>query len=138
LLDAVRAGSDAAAPVASTTRVSGLSVPFDLDATLALGLMRRNGGSAIGVSDDDVFAAQAQLFRDEGICAEPAGAASFAGYLKARESGVAAEGEPSICLVTGHGLKDFASIERLANITPSPRCDAAGLRELLPQLVEGM
>ena len=137
LLDAIRHNRGTVEPVTSTTRISGLSVPFDLDASLALTLQRENGGSTIGVTDDDVFAAQDMLFRDEGICAEPAGAAALAGYLRARQSGMVGEGDPCICLVTGHGLKDLASIERVADLSPSPRCQPAELREYLSSVVEG-
>jgi threonine synthase len=102
-------------PVQSTTRISGLSVPLDIDASLALELARKHEGLLIGVSDDEVFAAQKALLRDEGIYAEPAGAAAFAGYRKAMK-----DGEPAVCLVTGHGFKDPASIQWAIGDVNSP------------------
>ncbi len=90
--------------VQSTTRISGLSVPNDIDATLALSALYENGGDGIAVSDDEIFAAQRTMLTREGIYCEPAGAAAYAGWLKLRPAG------RSVCLVTGHGFKDPDSI----------------------------
>ncbi|VAW34507.1 Threonine synthase, partial [hydrothermal vent metagenome] len=42
----------------------------------------------------------------EGIFCEPASAASIAGVIKMRESGVLNDGDTVVCTLTGHGLKD--------------------------------
>lgn len=120
LLDAVRQGRDTIQPVTSTTRISGLSVPFDIDASLALRLLRENEGHAIGVTDDEVLHAQRMMMRQEGIYSEPAGAAALAGYWKAAAGGVVAAGERCVCLVTGHGFKDPHSAESAARDVESP------------------
>jgi threonine synthase len=107
--------------VVSTTRVSGLSVPQDIDATLALGLLHECGGLGIAVTDEEVFEAQEELLRKQGIYCEPAGATAFAGYLQACRNKQVDPGETAICLVTGSGFKDPASIERTtaSNLTIS-------------------
>jgi threonine synthase len=105
--------------VQSTTRVSGLSVPGDIDASLALALLRENGGRGIAVSDEEVFAAQSEILSKEGIYCEPAGATAYAGFLQARNAGLIAEGETAVCLITGHGFKDPISVERTAALHPS-------------------
>lgn len=110
LVSAYLEGRDEVLPVNSTTRISGLAVPFDIDASLALGELRRQGGRGIAVSDDEVFAAQRQMLREEGIWCEPAGAAALAGCLRARDEGWIAPGETVVCLVTGHGFKDPESL----------------------------
>lgn len=134
LWNAWRNGADAIASVESTTRISGLSVPFDIDAGLALRLLRQGGGKAFAVSDDEVFAAQRDLLRSEGIYTEPAGAAALAGYYQARRTGAIAENEASVCLVTGHGFKDPASMEQAARETPGYVADASNLLELLAEV----
>ena len=58
------------------------------------------------VSDAAVHAAQRALARDEGIFAEPAGAASLAGLLAEAEVGKIARGSVAVCVVTGTGFKD--------------------------------
>ena len=59
------------------------------------------------VSDDQIIQAQANLSRTTGLFTEPAGAAAFAGFLKA-----APRLDPDaliVVLTTGNGLKDSAS-----------------------------
>lgn len=113
------AGADEIRDVQSTTRISGLSVPSDIDASRALGLLRQCNGIGIAVRDDDVFSAQRELMTQEGIFSEPAGATAFAGWKHAAMQGLIAEGETSVCLVTGHGFKDPASVDRIACAYPS-------------------
>ncbi|MBI4908741.1 MAG: PLP-dependent lyase/thiolase [Acidobacteria bacterium] len=136
LLNAARSRSTTVAPVAVTTRISGLAVPFNLDAELALALLRKNGGLAIGVTDEEVFTAQDVLLFGEGIYAEPAGAAALAGYLQAVKREWIGDEEPSVCLVTGHGFKDPASVERAAAHRPGLSLDlpelAVRMDEMLP------
>jgi threonine synthase len=105
--------------VESKTRVSGLAVPFDIDASLALRLLRENGGVGLAVSDENVFEAQRMLLEQEGIYCEPAGAAALAGAHLARLENVIEGGEPVVCLVTGHGFKDPDSIAAAAANYPS-------------------
>jgi threonine synthase len=114
-----RTGSDCNHPVESKTRVSGLAVPFDIDALLALRLLRENGGVGLAVSDENVFEAQRMLLEQEGIYCEPAGAAALAGARLARMEGIIGSAEPVVCLVTGHGFKDPDSIAAAAAKFPS-------------------
>lgn len=117
--------------VESTTRISGLSVPFDIDASLALGLAREHDGLLIGVADEEVFAAQRTMLRDEGLYAEPAGAAALAGYRKALGAGLIGAHESAVCLVTGHGFKDPASIQSAIGEPPSPVVNSADVLRAL-------
>ena len=135
LWNAYRDGSETIVPVHATTRISGLSVPFDIDASLALRLLRDNGGQAFGVSDEEVFAAHREMLRTEGIYSEPAGAAALAGYRQAFTAGSVQPHETCVCLVTGHGFKDLASVELAGSDVPSLTADAAGLRSLLRKVV---
>lgn len=122
--------------VTSTTRVSGLSVPFDIDAARALTRLGECGGTGVSVSDEEVFAAQRFLFEREGIYTEPAGAAALAGWLKARQEGWIGESETSVCLVTGHGFKDPASVEAAASAHPALSAEAGDVAQLLESLLE--
>jgi threonine synthase len=112
-------GDDRIDEVESTTRISGLAVPFDIDASLALQLLRRNGGAGYAVSDQDVFDAQRMLLEQEGIYCEPAGAAALAAARLARRDGMLKENETTVCLVTGHGFKDPDAIAAAAERHPS-------------------
>ena len=123
-------------PVESTTQISGLSVPFDIDAGLALSHLRKSGGHAYAVTDEEVFAAQQLLLSQEGIYAEPAGAAALAGLCRARRGGFVRRTETVVCLVTGHGFKDPESIGTAALRYPSTLIEAADLRDAITGLVK--
>ncbi|HEY2371343.1 MAG TPA: threonine synthase [Gaiellaceae bacterium] len=69
--------------------------------------IERSGGSIITVSDDEIIEAWRALRTLEGVFSEPASAAGIAGLAKS-----AASGERVVCIVTGHGLKDPAAIDR--------------------------
>jgi threonine synthase len=77
-----------------------------------------SGGGIDIVTDEEIFTAQRWLAANEGIFAEPASAAAIAGLLRYAGSAGAdrgpleriAEGSVIVCTVTGHGLKDVASV----------------------------
>ena len=97
--------------VNTTTTISGLAVQVDIDATLALKSVKDSGGSGYLVTDEEIYRVQQQLCVREGVYVEPAGATSVAGYLKALIQGSVTENERSVCILTGHGLKDTSSAE---------------------------
>lgn len=99
----------------SSTRISGLAVPFDIDASFALRHLYACGGSAFAVSDEDIFEAQRILLQQEGIYCEPAGAAALAGLIYARRANIIVAGQTAVCLVTGNGFKDPQSIDFIAS-----------------------
>jgi threonine synthase len=121
-------------PMASTTRVSGLAVPFDLDASLALSELHASGGRGIAVDDEDIFFAQRQMMLEEGIWCEPAGAAALAGCRLSVQHGWIAEGDTVACLVTGHGFKDLDSLSSVAGHYPASTIEAD---DISAQLVAG-
>jgi threonine synthase len=121
-------------PVLGTTRISGLSVPFDIDASRAFERLLVCGGHEFEVSDDETFAAQAMLMQ-EGIYCEPAGAAALAGWLRAIDDHVVGPEDPAICLVTGHGSKDPLSVEAISRQYPTLETPADALRGCLEELL---
>ncbi|MBI3971419.1 MAG: pyridoxal-phosphate dependent enzyme [Chloroflexi bacterium] len=117
LVSALRAGAAVAREVVSeqVTRISGLGVPLDLDATAALQAVRASGGDGHLVEDERIWEMQALLARREGLYVEPAGAASVAGLWQAAQEGtIIGRAERIVCLLTGHGLKDEAAARRMA------------------------
>lgn len=65
-----------------------------------------SGGLIGAVSDREILDAYHLLASEEGVFVEPASAASVAGLVKARESGLVEPGLTAVCILTGHGLKD--------------------------------
>lgn len=60
------------------------------------------------VSDDNIIEAYQMIASNEGVFAEPASAASFAGLLKYTRQGYfkSEKNLNAVCILTGHGLKD--------------------------------
>jgi threonine synthase len=116
----LRAGSDRAVAVQSTTTISGLQVGSVLDGDDVVAACRRSGGTGFTVEDEDVFAWQARLAREEGIFCEPACAVSVAGVAKAVAAGELDRTEPVVCLITGVGFKDEKAIVRMTGEAPTP------------------
>jgi threonine synthase len=73
-----------------------------------------SGGRISAVTDDEILAAYRALARYEGIFCEPASAASVAGVTKAAAAGELDPASTVVCVLTGHGLKDPQTAERLA------------------------
>jgi threonine synthase len=66
------------------------------------------------VTDDEILGAYRDLARYEGIFCEPASAASVAGVRKLAAAGRLDPGATIVCVLTGHGLKDPDTAQRLA------------------------
>ncbi|MFT5467331.1 MAG: threonine synthase [Verrucomicrobiales bacterium] len=115
----LRNGLDHAVEVECTSAISGLQVASIVDGHEAVRECRETGGTGHPVSDEWIWEVQQLLARDEGVFSEPAGAVSVAGALQAAANGELDPAEPVVCLVTGSGFKDAASIERM---TASDSC----------------
>jgi threonine synthase len=83
----------------------------------ALHAMYETGGYCTTVTDEEIIFAQRLLGKKEGVCVEPASAASIAGLKKLLSMGVIDKDERVVCICTGNGLKDPDTI--IAN-SPSP------------------
>jgi threonine synthase len=66
-------------------------------------------GAFVSVTDQEILSSIPILAQDAGVFAEPAGAASYAGLVKAVSLGTVAAHERVVVLVTGNGLKDVSS-----------------------------
>jgi threonine synthase len=87
------------------TVASGLRVPKPLGDFLILEAVRKSGGTAIAVSDDQLIDAGIQLGSDEGIFVAPEGAACVAALEKLLASGFLKKDERIAIYNTGAGLK---------------------------------
>jgi threonine synthase len=111
---ALHAGEDRAREITTVTRISGLAVQIDLDATSALQAVRASGGDAHAVDEPLIWEVQSLLARREGLYVEPAGATAVAGLWHAAQAGQVHPHERIVCLLTGHGYKDEAAAQRMA------------------------
>lgn len=78
---------------------------------LAVQAVEKTEGTALSVTDQQILEAQAILARQFGLLAEPAAAASFAGFLKMVEQGNLSPSQQPLIMITGNGLKDARALE---------------------------
>jgi threonine synthase len=88
------------------TIATAIRIGAPVNAEKALAAIRKTGGTAELVTDEEILAMQRDLARKEGIGVEPASAASVAGIRKLAEAGQIDRKERVVCVVTGHLLKD--------------------------------
>lgn len=143
----VAAQSEAAAPIAAALKTDSATVePVAAGATVAesirvgnphaLGLralraVRASNGAGVGLPDGEILEAQDLLGRLAGVFAEPSAAVSLAAAARLRREGVIRADDMVVCNITGHGLKQVASVaippEQLEPVAP----ELEALRERL-------
>jgi threonine synthase len=89
----------------AATLASGLRVPKPLGDLLMLDAVRKSGGTALAVTDEEMLDAGAELGGAEGIFAAPEGAACVAALRKLFDSGFLDRKERIVLYNTGAGLK---------------------------------
>lgn len=123
----LRDGAERAREVDCTTEISGLQVPNVNDGHLVIEECRPTGGTGHLVTDADVWELQKRLAREEGIFCEPAGAVALAGALQAASEEIIDPDARIVCLVTGSGFKDEASVDRMVQSAICPTVDLSTL-----------
>ena len=114
LYDAWRTGINAMEmqPIDAHTIADSISAGLPADRIKGLAAVRETDGAYIKVTDEEILAAIPVLARGCGVFAEPAGAAAYAGLVKAVEQGLVHPDERIVVLSTGNGLKDIASARK--------------------------
>ncbi|MBN2362394.1 MAG: threonine synthase [Deltaproteobacteria bacterium] len=123
VVDAVK-GDGVIRPVSGDTVADSISVSLPRDGDAAVQAVRASQGFGVTVSDDEILAAILEVARGAAVFAEPAGAASWAGLKAAVRQGIVDPGWNTVMLITGNGLKDVASVMKVAGepreIAPDP------------------
>jgi threonine synthase len=114
LYEAWRTGINAMqmTPIDAQTIADSISAGLPADRIKGLAAVVETSGAYIKVTDDEIIAAIPALARGSGVFAEPAGAAAYAGLVKAVEEGLVDPEERIVVLSTGNGLKDIASARK--------------------------
>jgi len=117
IANAFHANTEIITPVSATTIADSISVDLPRDGVRAVRATKETGGTYITVSDDEIIKAIAQLGK-MGVFAEPAGAAAYAGLVKATGSGVVGGDDPILVMNTGSGLKDIRAAMQAVQSAP--------------------
>jgi threonine synthase len=107
----------------SSTIAAGLRVPKPYGDYLVLDILKRSGGTAIAVTDEEIKDAVRHWARHEGIFAAPEGAASLAAFRKLRTESVGkpaflSEKDKVVLFNTGTGLK-YIDVLQECKLPPS-------------------
>ena len=96
-------------PIAANTVADSISAGLPRDRIKAMTAVRQSNGAFITVTDEQILAAIPALAQGSGVFAEPASAATYAGFLKAAQTGLIGPDARVGLILTGSGLKDVNS-----------------------------
>jgi len=111
---AFRAGREEVVPEPEETLADSIAVGVPRNPVKALRAVKKSGGEMITVTDGEILEAMRLLGSTEGLFAEPAAAAGFAGLARAVRAGIVGREEVVVGIITGNGLKDVASAMKAA------------------------
>ncbi len=89
----------------AATVAAGLRVPKAYADYLILDILRKSGGTAIAVTDDEIMDALREWAKHEGVFASPEGAAALAAYRRLLADGFFTPEQKVVLFNTGSGLK---------------------------------
>ncbi len=92
---------------AAATVAAGLRVPRAIGDFLMLEILRKSGGTAVAVTDEDMMREIRELGQSEGLFVCPEGGAALAALKKLRRSGFVGRQDEVVLFNTGSGLKYF-------------------------------
>ena len=106
IVRAFEAGARTATPWENAhTVAAGIRVPAALGDFLILDALRASGGFALAVTDEAIESARAQVGTRDGLLLSPEGAATYAAYLQAAETGRIAPSDHVVLFNCATGLK---------------------------------
>lgn len=109
------------APIQANTIADSISAGLPRDRLKAMAAVRNSQGAFVTVTDEEILSAIPQLAQGCGVFAEPAGAASYAGLVKAVKQGLVSPAERIVVINTGNGLKDVPSaMQAVENVGVQP------------------
>ena len=123
------------APVRAQTVADSISAGLPRDRIKALAAVTQTDGAFICVEDNEILGAIPELARHTGVFAEPAGAAAYAGLVKAVDQQLVSSEESIVVINTGNGLKDVAGAMQAMDLVETRPFRIAPNLEALKQVV---
>ena len=113
IVKAFAAGTSSGADVPDAhTVASGLRVPKAVGDFIMLDILRKSGGAAVSVTDDELIAAVREIGSAEGIFAAPEGAACLPALKELLERGELDHNDRIVLFNTGTGVKYLEAFQR--------------------------
>jgi threonine synthase len=107
---AFEGGHDFVSPVKPNTIAKSLAIGNPADGIYALDIIRKTGGAAASVTDEEIVEGIKLLAETEGIFTETAGGVTIGVLKKLAEAGKIKRGEKTVAYITGIGLKTQEAI----------------------------
>ncbi|MDX1919369.1 MAG: threonine synthase [Candidatus Caenarcaniphilales bacterium] len=85
---------------------------------MAKAAIKESYGAIDSVTDQEIIEAYKLIHSSQGVCCEPASAASVAGLIKAAKQGKIERESTIVCVLTGNGLKDPQTALDVSNFSP--------------------
>jgi threonine synthase len=113
IVKAFAAGASSGADIPDAhTVAAGLRVPKAIGDFIMLDILRKSGGTAVSVTDDELIAAVKEIGSAEGIFAAPEGAACLPALKQLIQRGRVDRNERIVLFNTGAGVKYLEAFER--------------------------
>ena len=128
--NAFHGNTETITPVSAKTIADSISVDLPRDGVRAVRAVKETDGTYVNVSDEEILKSIAELGR-VGIFAEPAGAAAYAGLVKATATGAVGSADPILVLNTGSGLKDIRAAMSAVESAPIIEPTLEAVKKLL-------
>ncbi|HEV8482469.1 MAG TPA: threonine synthase [Blastocatellia bacterium] len=113
IVRAFAAGATSGAEITNAhTIAAGLRVPKAVGDFIMLDILRRSGGTAVSVTDEELLAAVKEIGSAEGMFVAPEGAACLPALRKLIETGAVSRDERVVLFNTGSGLKYLDAFEQ--------------------------
>ena len=116
------------------TIADSIAVGIPRNPIKGMNAVKKSNGTFIKVSDKEILDSILILSENEGIFAEPAAAASLAGFIKAKREKIISNEASVTIIITGNGLKDPNSVTKLFSKWTLLRPD---LNEVIKYIEEG-
>ncbi|MBC7876772.1 MAG: threonine synthase [Anaerolineales bacterium] len=130
IANAFHANTETITPVSAKTIADSISVDYPRDGVRAVRATKETNGTYITVSDEEIIKSIAEL-GSMGVFAEPAGAAAYAGLVKAAGLGVVGSDDPILVLNTGSGLKDVRAAMQAVQSAPIIEPTLSAVKKIL-------
>jgi threonine synthase len=106
IVRAFHAGEKSAAEhLGAQTKASGLRVPKAIGDFIMLDILRKSGGGAVAVTDEEMLACGREVGAAEGLFVAPEGAATYAALKHLLQAGAVKPEESVVLFNTGAGVK---------------------------------
>ena len=119
IVEAFKKGVEPTELISPKTKATAILVRKPVYGVEVLEALRDSEGTAVAIRDEEMFRAERELARLEGLFVEPSSSSTVAALPRLLETGFLEPGETVVCILTGSGLKapsisDFLSYRRRA------------------------